>query len=195
MTQPFPDVDAVLAALRNGQAGAVDDLFQLIYQELRQIARRQIGRLDPGQTLTPTALVHEVYVRFAERSSPKVIDRHHFTAVAACAMRRVIIDHLRRKRASKRDCGPSLRIDTPDCAMTDTKLDVDVVALDRALTELEALDSRQAKIVEMRFFGGLSIDEIAEAMKLSDRTIKREWQRARTFLYHALRTESHEQSK
>ena len=92
MTQPSSDIDALLAALRNGQAGAIDDLFQLIYRELHQIARRQIGRLNPGQTLTPTALVHEVYMRFAEMSSPNVIDRHHFNAVAACAMRRVIIE-------------------------------------------------------------------------------------------------------
>jgi RNA polymerase sigma factor (TIGR02999 family) len=195
MTQPPSHVDAVSAELRNGQARTVDDLFPFVYQELRQMARRQIGRLNPGQTLTPTALVHEVYVRFADMSSPQVIDRHQFTAVAACAMRRVIIDYLRRKQASKRNGGPPLRIDTPERAITDAKLDVDVLALDKALSELEALDTRQAKIVEMRFFGGLSIDEIAEAMKLSDRTIKREWQRARTFLLHALRTEFHGQTK
>jgi RNA polymerase sigma factor (TIGR02999 family) len=166
------------------EAAAIDDIFRFVYQELRNAARRQIGRLNPGGTLTPTALVHEVYLRFAERPAPVVVNRQHFIAVAASAMRRVIIDHLRRRQARKRDGGPHLLIEVPGPAVE--KSLVDVLALDKALTELESLDPQQAKIVEMRFFGGLNIEEIAVAMDLSGRTVKREWQRARTFLYHAL---------
>lgn len=195
VSQTTSDIERILVAVRRGDAGAVDDLFKLVYQELRVLARRQIGRLNPGQTVTPTVLVHEIYLRFAERSAPAVLDRQHFIALAACAMRRVIIDHLRRKQANKRDGGPPLRIEAPDLGASDASLDADVLALDKALMDLEALDERQAKIVEMRFFGGMSIEEIASTMGLSDRTIKREWQRARTFLYHALVSSGHEGRK
>jgi RNA polymerase sigma factor (TIGR02999 family) len=106
--------------------------------------------------------------------------------MAATVMRRVIIDHLRRRHARKRDGGPPLRLSVSEPASPETNLEIDVLALDKAITELESLDAQQAKIVEMRFFGGLSVAEIAAAMQLSDRTVKREWQRARTFLYHAL---------
>lgn len=195
MSQTTFDTERILAAVRRGEPGAVDDLFQLVYQELRLLARRQIVRLNPGQTVTPTVLVHEVYLRFAEHSGPAVLDRQHFIALAACAMRRVIIDYLRRKRANKRDAGPPWRIEAPDLGASDAMLDADVLALDKALKDLEALDERQARIVELRFFGGLNIEEIAATMGLSDRTIKREWQRARAFLYLALVSSGHHEGR
>src|SRR5262245_65595640 len=105
-------VDELLVAWRGGDAGAVDGLFALVYDDLRSLARRQLARLRAGQTLAPTVLVHEVYVRWAERSSQDVLDRHHFLALAARAMRHVIVDHVRRRQARKRDGGVPLTLDS-----------------------------------------------------------------------------------
>jgi RNA polymerase sigma factor (TIGR02999 family) len=164
----------------------VDTLFGAIYHELRLVARRQLARLAPGQTLSPTALVHEAYVKLADRSGRSLKDQQHFRALAARAMRQVIIDYLRNRRAQKR--GPGL----PFSTLSDVPLAVeaegdDLLALAEALHQLEALDQRQATIVEMRFFGGLEVDEVASALGISERTVKREWQKARAFLLDALR--------
>lgn len=183
-----PDVDELLAAWRFGDAAAMDGLFALVYDDLRWLARRQLGRFRPGQTLAPTVLVHEVYARFAERSSQDVLDRHHFLALAARAMRDVIVNHVRRGQAGKRDGGERLPLDSG----IDDRLNpsgvgpIDVLALNEALAQLETLDARQARVVEMRFFAGLELDEIAVALDVSERTVKRDWQKARAFLYHAL---------
>jgi RNA polymerase sigma factor (TIGR02999 family) len=190
MTVPekSPNVDELLTALRSGDAGAVDGLFVLTYNDLRTLARRQLARLRPGHTLAPTVVVHEVYARFAERSSPDVLDRHHFLALAACAMRDVIVAYVRRRQARKRDGGVPLPLDSGIGNRTKTSLvePVDVIAIDEALTQLEALDARQVRVVEMRFFAGLELDEIAVALDVSERTVKRDWQKARAFLYDAL---------
>ena len=112
MPEKSPDVDELLTAWRYGDAGAVDGLFALVYDDLRSLARRQLARLRPGQTLAPTVVVHEVYARFAERSSQDVLDRHHFLALAARAMRDVIVDYVRRRQARKRDGGVPLPLDS-----------------------------------------------------------------------------------
>ena len=165
----------------------MEDLFGAIYDELRVLARRQIARLPPGQTLSPTALVHEAYVKLADRSGRSLRDQQHFRALAARAMRQVIIDYLRQRHAHKRD--PGLPLTTlGDVVMATGASDDDLLALDEALNQLEGLDQRQARIVEMRFFGGLDVDEVASALGISDRTVKREWQKARAFLFDALRT-------
>ena len=165
----------------------MDNLFGAIYDELRLLARRQIARLSPGQTLSPTALVHEAYVKLADRSGRTVQDQQHFRALAARAMRQVIIDHLRHRGAQKRDPGMSFTT-TSDVAIASGTSDEDLLALDEALNRLESLDQRQARIVEMRFFGGLDVDEVASTLGISERTVKREWQKARAFLFDALRT-------
>ena len=164
----------------------MEDLFGAIYDELRILARRQIARLSPGQTLSPTALVHEAYVKLADSSGRSLRDQQHFRALAARAMRQVIIDYLRQRHALKRD--PGLPLTTlGEVALAADASDDDLLALDEALNQLEGLDERQARIVEMRFFGGLDVDEVAATLGISERTVKREWQKARAFLFDALR--------
>ncbi len=183
-----PDIDELLTGWRCGAAGALDGLFALAYDDLRSLARRRLARLRPGKTLAPTVVVHEVYARFAERSSQDVLDRHHFLALAARAMRDVIVDYVRRRHARKRDGGVLLPLDSGigDRMNTSRVGPIDVIAIDEALAQLETLDARQARVVEMRFFAGLELDEIAVALDVSERTVKRDWQKARAYLYHAL---------
>ena len=180
------DVDRALAAWRQGNPGAVDELFHLVYDELRVLARRHVRR-RAGETLGPTALVHEVYLRFAQRSSPDLLDRDHFVSLTARAMRMVIVDHWRRKHARKRDPQAPVSASLDDVAAPDALPPIDILALDEALRCLSELDARQAHVVELRFFGGLTLDEIAAMFGVSERTVKREWQKARAFLYHAMR--------
>jgi RNA polymerase sigma factor (TIGR02999 family) len=164
----------------------MESLFGAIYDELRILARRQIARLPPGQTLSPTALVHEAYVKLADHSARGLRSQQHFRALAARAMRQVIIDYLRRRHTHKRSPGPPLAT-LSDVAMPAEASGEDLLALDEALRRLEALDERQARIVEMRFFAGLDVDEVAGVLGISERTVKREWQKARAFLFDALR--------
>ena len=177
--------EAALAAARRGDSGAVDALFVLVYDDLRALARRQLARLRPGETLAPTVLVHELYARLAERSSPDFADRGHFMALAARAMRHIVIDYLRRRHARRRDGGVRLAVDSGIASPAEVS-PVDLIAVDAALQDLEALDRRQARVVEMRFFGGLELEEIANALGVSERTVKRDWQKARAFLYRVL---------
>ena len=184
---PSIQVTRLLDAWRQGDATAADELFALVYDDLRALARRQLARLRPGQTLAPTALVHEAYLRFAERSAPTVVDRKHFLAVAARAMRFIVIDHIRRRQAQKRDDGGAGDVRSTEAAARTELTPLDLVAMNDALEELEALEARQAQVVEMRFFGGLELKEIAALLGTSERTVKRDWQRARAFLCASLR--------
>jgi RNA polymerase sigma factor (TIGR02999 family) len=181
-------LDELLVAWRGGDAGAIDRLFALVYDDLRSIARRQLARLHAGQTLAPTVLVHEVYIRWADRSAQDVVNRHHFLALAARAMRHVIVDYVRRRQARKRDGGVALPLDSGigNRITASSPGPIDVITIDEALAQLEMLDARQAQVVEMRFFAGLELDEIAVALDVSERTVKRDWQKARAFLYDAL---------
>jgi RNA polymerase sigma factor (TIGR02999 family) len=180
------DVIRLLDAWRQGNANAANELFALVYNDLRALARRQLARLRPGETLAPTALVHEAYLKFAERSAPAVVDRQHFLAVAARAMRLIVIDHIRRRQAQKRDDGGAGAPSVEAAAITELT-PIDLIAMNDALEELERLDARQAQVVELRFFGGLELKEIAALLDTSERTVKRDWQRARAFLYASLR--------
>jgi RNA polymerase sigma factor (TIGR02999 family) len=180
------DATRLLEAWRQGVAGAADALFALVYDDLRTLARRQLARLNAGQTLAPTVLVHEAYLKFAERSAPHALDRKHFLAIASRAMRHVVVDHIRHRQARKRNGGVKVPFDT---RITLPKSDspVDLIAMDESLARLETLDPRQASIVDMRFFGGLELNEIAAALDVSERTVKRDWKKARAFLHAALR--------
>ena len=182
------EMAGLLTAWRHGDAAAMDVLFTLVYDDLRSLARRQLDQFRTGQTLAPTVVVHEVYARFAQRSSPDVLDRHHFLALAARAMRDVIVDYVRRRHARKRDAGVPVPLDSgiDNRLNPDRMRPVDVIAIDEALAQLETLDARQARVVEMRFFAGLELDEIAVALGVSERTVKRDWHKARAFLYQAL---------
>ena len=187
------EIDRALEGWRLGDQGAVDDLFHLVYDELRVLAGRYLRRHRPGETLGPTVLVHEVYLRFAQRSSPDLIDRNHFVALAARAMRMVIVDHWRRKQSGKRNPQAPVSASRDEMAAPQALPPIDILALDEALSRLSQLDARQAQVVELRFFGGLTLDEIAAMFGVSERTVKREWQKARAFLYHAMRSLRSEQ--
>ena len=181
------DIEALLAAWRQGDANAANELFRITYQDLRRLARAQLARRRPGDTLVTTALVHEVYLKLAERSSLSLVDRQHFLSLAARAMRQIIVDHVRHKGAAKRGAGDQGNLSVTDAA-SPPAVTVDILALDAALDELALLSPRQARVVELRFFAGLEFEEIAQLLGISSRTAKREWQHARLFLHHALRS-------
>jgi RNA polymerase sigma factor (TIGR02999 family) len=181
------DIEQLLAAWRQGDANAANELFRITYQDLRRLARLQLAQRRPGETLATTALVHEAYLKLAERSSLSLVDRQHFLALAARAMRQILVDHVRKKAAAKRGAGLQGSLSVTDAASPPT-LSVDILALDAALDDLARLSSRQVRIVELRFFAGLEFQEIADLLGVSSRTAKREWQHARLFLHHALRS-------
>lgn len=180
------EVTELLADARQGKVDAIDQLFALLYQELRQAARRQLRRQDHGRTLDTTLIVHECYLRLRERHDLKPDDRQHFLAYAASAMRSVIVDLARRRLAEKRggDRGP-LRLNTGMAESTCAN-DTQLLQIHEALEELAALEPRLAKVVEMRYFGGLSEQEIADALGIGKRTAQRDWEKARLFLFASL---------
>jgi RNA polymerase sigma factor (TIGR02999 family) len=179
------EVTQLLSALRAGDRGALERLFPLVYDELRRLARRQLrGRL-PGQTLDTTALVHEAYLKLADPQAAEWQDRAHFLGVAATAMRHILVDAARRRGALKRG-GDRQRVELDEEKLGLEARVAEIVEVDRALTDLSALSERLGRLVELRFFGGLSVEETAEVLQVSPRTIKREWRKARAFLYQAL---------
>ena len=172
-------VTALLGELCGGNRAAADELLPLVYDDLRMRARNYLRGSD-GR-LQATELVHEAYLRLVDQSSADWRGRTHFFAVAAIAMRHIIIDHVRHRGRAKR--GGDLRAVTLDVAVApDADPDVDVYALHEALERLAELDPRQARVVEMRFFGGLSVEEVAEALGVSKRTVEGEWSHAKAWL-------------
>src|SRR5678816_1225411 len=167
---------------------SVDSLLPVVYQELRRLAASYLRRERPGQTLQPTALVHEAYLRLMKDKPGRWQNRAHFCAIAAHAMRQVLIERARARDALKRGGGqPRVTFDE-GLPVTQPDPAVDVIALDTALERLAALDASQARIVELRYFGGLSIEETAEAMGISPATVKRHWAVARAWLAKELET-------
>jgi len=179
------DVTSLLLSWRQGDAAALDRLVPLVYDELRRVARRHLRGESPGHALQATALVHEVYLRLVDLDRVTLTNRAHFFGVAATLMRQILVDHARRQRADKRGGGVTvLSLDQAlPAAWTSS---VDVLALDEALDALSAIDSRQCRVVELRFFGGLTIDEAAEALGVSPTTVEREWALAKAWLYRQL---------
>lgn len=172
-----------LSAWRQGDLSARDRLVQAVYPELRAIAQRQLGGERAGHTLQATALVNEAYMRLSGLERIEWQDRIHFVHMAARVMREVLVDHARRRAAHKRDGGERVSITSLDLPDDDG---IDVTALDGALDALERFDAEKAKIVELRYFGGLTIEETAEALGSSPATVKRHWQVARAWLHDAL---------
>jgi RNA polymerase sigma factor (TIGR02999 family) len=179
------DITGLLAALREGDRAALDRLFPLVYRELHDRAHGQLARHRPGDTLSTTALVHEAYLKLTDSAHQTYQDRVHFFAVASRAMRQILVDYARRRMAVKRGGAPPVTLD-PELA-ADPGRPEELVALDEALGRLEALDERLARTVEMRFFGGLSVEETAAALGVSPRTVKRDWRKARAVLYQDIR--------
>jgi RNA polymerase sigma factor (TIGR02999 family) len=183
-SQNPPDVTWLLAEWAGGDEGALDRLMPLVYQELRRIADRALGRERQGHTLQATALVHEAYLRLVQQHSAQFQNRAHFFAIASQVVRRILVDHARRRASIKRGAGEARVILDMDVA--DDAPSVDALALDEALERLASLDSQQARIVEMRFFGGLTVEETADVLKISPRTVKRDWSMARAWLRREL---------
>jgi RNA polymerase sigma factor (TIGR02999 family) len=178
-------VSALLTKWRAGDQEALQALIPLVYQELRRIARHHLRQERPDHTLQSTALVHEAYLRLTKQGPAEVANRAHFLAVASQLMRQILVDHARGRRAAKRGGGFKLEIN--DAVSAQKAQSVDLIALDDALNELAELDPQQSRIVELRFFGGLSIDETAEIVGVSPTTIKREWATARAWLRREVR--------
>jgi RNA polymerase sigma factor (TIGR02999 family) len=161
----------------------------LVYDELRRIAARYIGRERPGQTLQATGLVNEAFVQLSAERPRHFANRTHFLAIAALSMRQILVQRARARRAAKRGGAPD-RVTLDEGLLADEGPSIDVLALDEALTSLATLDPEQARIVELRYFGGLTIEETAEAVGVSPATVKRQWAMARAWLKRALEGEA-----
>ena len=182
------DVTVLLQSAVAGDSRAADLLLPAVYEELRALAQSQLGRERAGHTLQATALVHEAYVHLVDQSRSNFRDRQHFIAVATTAMRRILVDHARGRGRLKRGGGIA-RVSLAAVAGIVAAKDVDIVGLDDALAKLAAADERKSKLVELRFFGGASIEEAADILGVSTATAKREWQVARAFLYREMTVE------
>jgi RNA polymerase sigma factor (TIGR02999 family) len=189
MTQNSHEVTQLLIAWSNGDKAALNKLMPLIYGELRQLARHYMSRERPGHTLQTTALVNEAYVKLVNRKGVHWQNRAHFFAIAAHLMRSILVDHARGHAYAKRG-GGGRKIELNEAMVVSQQRAAEVVALDDALEQLAEIDPRQSRIVEMRFFGGLTIEETAEVVGLSTATIKREWSTAKAWLYHELNKNS-----
>lgn len=174
------DVTRLLREAQEGRDGAADELVAIVYAELHGLASHYMRNERDDHTLQPTALVHEAYMRLMDQRSVSWQNRSHFYGIASQAMRRILVDHARKRRASKRHGGERVTLDESVSAPPVQSLDV--IALDSALTRLAELNERQASVVELRFFGGLDIDQTAEALGISSATVKRDWTFARAFL-------------
>jgi len=177
----------MLIAAGEGDPGAMDEVFESVYPRLRQIARKRRREWQGNPTLNTTAIIHEAYLKLANRPGSAYEDRGHFFAVAARAMRQVLINYAERKHAAKRGGGLSEVTLTDRDAVADEAVD-DLLSLDQALTRLEAMSNRQARVVECLFFAGLGIAETSEALEISPATVKRDWTSARAWLYREMTT-------
>jgi RNA polymerase sigma factor (TIGR02999 family) len=181
----------LLEAWQRGDSNAAEELIPLVYGQLRRLAAVKLRRERGGHTLQATALVHEAWLRLMKQHGANWRNRGQFFAVAAQAMRRILVDHARKRLADKRaDGANALDVDALSNVLADPLPDDRLVALDEALGRLAALDDRQARVVELRFFGGLSIEETAEALDISPATVKREWATARAWLFRAVEGEA-----
>jgi RNA polymerase sigma factor (TIGR02999 family) len=184
---PAPDVTQLLVSWSHGDQAALEELMPLVYGELRRLASAYLRHERSNHTLQSTALVHEAFMRLVGQQSVEWRNRAHFFAIAAQMMRRILVDYARAQRREKRGSGAvKLELDAALAEGLDSGPDVDILALNGALDELSRLDSRQGRVVELRFFAGLSIEETAEVMNLSPASIKREWNTARAWLFREM---------
>ena len=182
---PSNQVTELLVRWRGGDKAALDSLMPLVYTELRRIANRYLQAERSDHTLQSTALVHEAYVRMTEQALPQWQNRAHFFAVAAQLMRQILVDHARSHRASKRG-GDVYKLALEDAEEQPKLLDFDIVALDDALKSLALMDEQQSRVVELKFFGGLSVEDTADVLGVSASTVKRDWTTARAWLFREL---------
>ncbi len=179
------DITLWLNAARSGDKNALDRVLSTLYAELHTMARRHLGG-NQGHTLDATGLVHEAYIKLVGRSTAEFEDRAHFFAYAASAMRSVVVDYARQRLAVKRGGDLHRVTELPEDAVGGLRLDEDLLGLDTALNRLAAVDKKLAQVVELRYFAGLSETEIAELLKRSERSVRRDWQKARLYLLASL---------
>lgn len=182
---PVPDITELLVAWNKGDQEALRHLMPLVHAELHRMARQHMRREDRRHTLQTTALVNEVYLRLVDQKRVRWQNRAHFFGIAGRLMRRILVDHARRRRAQRRG-GAASRLPFDESLVIAREPPVDLLALDRALRSLEAMDPRQGRVVELKYFAGMTIEEIAEAMSLSPATVIREWSTAKTWLAREL---------
>ena len=177
---------------RAGNEDALNEFLPMVYEELRRVARRHLQRERANHTLQTTALIHEAYLRLVDQGPKNVQNRAHFVAVTSMLMRQILVDHARERLAKKRNGGRRVEL-SENVAMANpaepSAQEIDVLAIDRALTRLASLDPQRARIVELRYFGGLSIRETSDVLGISDATVKRAWSTARAWLYREIKSE------
>jgi RNA polymerase sigma-70 factor (ECF subfamily) len=188
MEQISPDITQLLLAWRNGDPSALEQLMPAVYDELRLIANRYMRQQRPGHTLQTTALVNEAYLKLIDSSRVNWQNRTHFFAISAQLMRRILVDFARAKNSLKRG-GERVQVTLDEQIEAPAEKGLDLVALDEALQELARMNERQSQIVELRYFGGLSEEEIAETLKVSTRTVRRDWNIARVWLFRRMKDE------
>ena len=180
-----PNITELLVGYGRGDKEALDQLMPLVYDELRRQAARYLRREQPGHTLQTTALIHEAYVRLVDQRTVQWQNRAHFFGIAAQLMRRILVDHARTKKRAKRG-GSGVRVSLDEATVAVKGQDLDVVALDEALERLAKIDEQQSRVVELRFFSGLTVEETAEVMGISAATVKRDWSMAKAWLHREL---------
>lgn len=178
-------VTELLEQWSHGNSAALAELTPLVYEELRHIAHHHMSGQRPDHTLQTTALVNEVYLRLADQTNPRWQNRAHFFAVAARAMRQILVSYARSNRAQKRG-GGAVRVELDEAAILSPEQSKEIVDLHEALERLAALDARKAQVVELKYFGGLDYDEVAEVLKISRITVRRDWEFAKVWLYTEL---------
>jgi RNA polymerase sigma factor (TIGR02999 family) len=185
MTPSSQEVTELLLAWRDGNEAALEKLLPLVYDELHRLAARYMRRESPGHTLQTSALVNEAFIRLIDQQQVHWQNRAHFFGIAAQLMRRILLDHARGQARAKRGGGLH-RVSFDEGAIVSEQCAAELIALDDALNALAAFDSRKSRIVELRFFGGLSNEEVAEVMEISLRTVEREWRKAKAWLHLAI---------
>ncbi|HET6852732.1 MAG TPA: sigma-70 family RNA polymerase sigma factor [Pyrinomonadaceae bacterium] len=180
-----PNITELLVGYGRGDKDALDQLMPIVYDELRRQAARYLRREQAGNTLQTTALIHEAYVRLVDQRNVQWQNRAHFFGIAAQMMRRILVDHARAKKRAKRG-GSDVRVSLGDATVAVKGQDLDVVALDEALERLAQIDEQQSRVVELRFFSGLTVEETAEVLHISTATVKRDWNMAKAWLHREL---------
>jgi len=189
-TQSPKEITRLLAAWSDGDQSALDKLVPLVQSELTRLAHHYMGRERPGHTLQTSALVNEAYIRLIDWKNVRWQNRAHFFAVSAQLMRRILVDFARERNYLKRG-GGALQVSLSEAAALAMDKEADLVALDEALVELSEMDRRKGQVVELRFFGGLSVKEVAEVLKVSEETVMRDWRLAKVWLLRQLGREDH----
>src|ERR1041385_8165775 len=190
MASPSPhQVTELLLDWSNGSQAALDELIPLVDRELHRLAHHYMRQERPGHTLQTTALVNEVYLKLVDQKHVHWKNRAHFFALSAQLMRRILVDHARKRKYAKRG-GDAQRVSFDEVMAVSPERGADLIALDDALEKLAAIDPRKSKVVEMKFFGGLSVEEAAEALGVAPLTVKRDWKMAKAWLYNTLRNQA-----